>query len=192
MRLIAACLAIALTMSPAAQAGPYFNPPADSSEETRNALNSIERILNQARKFVIDLLDQWESDPGQADDNAKQAAELLRSAQENLAEFTLPEGEDFNLDYEPDSELARSVLLQFEALVSQFPGVERPRSYSELLNASAAVIGAYASALEELSPDDIRDPGAIWRNAREVLRADNLVTLFGSGASLLANPEYTQ
>lgn len=66
MRMMMLAVVLGLSLSKPMSAGPYFNPPEGGPEEE---MAEFENLLNQARKRIIDMLDNWESDPEAAKQN---------------------------------------------------------------------------------------------------------------------------
>ena len=86
MRMMTLGMVLGLILTEQAYAGPYYNAPDSGPEEE---MAEFEDLLNEARKFIIEMLDSWESNPeaavefkGAAVDRLSMAVEVLQSVDE--------------------------------------------------------------------------------------------------------------
>lgn len=161
-------------------AGPYFNSPEGGPEEE---MAEYESLLNQARKFIIDMLDNWERNPEAARQSQSSAVDTLGQAEEIL--FSVQEAEDSNLMVSADfltSDTQFAAYAQAEGVFSLLD-LGTLETYGDLLRSTADLHQRFRDTISEV--EIIPFPEG-WEQARKVIEADATMVLVGSTFSALA------
>lgn len=180
MRMMTLGMVLGLILTEQAYAGPYYNAPDSGPEEE---MAEFEDLLNEARKFIIEMLDSWESNPeaavefkGAAVDRLSMAVEVLQSVDE--LEFA-------ELFVSPDflkSEMQVAAYSDIGPVLEPLDLVE-PKTYGDIINSTIQLTQRFRDVIAEV--EIVPFPEG-WEQSRMVIEADANMVLVGSVFSALA------
>lgn len=183
MRVTTFGLCFAVCLSGPAVSGPYFNPPPEIADEVKAEMQTYERLLNDARRNLIDMFDNWEGEPEAARNSLNEAVGILSSAQKVLSNLPEIPADQLNVGIEVlSSDNQISAYLEAQQILGQL-GLEMPSNYSQMVSATAAMTSNFQETLSGIEIIPFPDG---WEQARRAIDAEVNMVLIGSVFSAMA------
>ena len=184
MRITPFGLCLAVSLSGPAVSGPYFNPPPEVADEVREIVRNYERNFNEARRNLIDMFDNWESDPEAATYSLGMAVEFLSDAQTTLND--LPETHGIHLNVSGENLLREDQIEAYdeaERILRTQLDRDMPINYSDMVSTTAAMTERFQRTLIEI---EITSDSDVWDQTRRAIKAEVEMLLIGSTFSIMA------